>query len=218
MRRIAAFALVVAASAACTTTRSQPTPAAAQAPAPPASAKIQTTAEANRASIEGAAEAPLRDLNVLRTKIPDVLLDAIADPYARPPRTGRSNKAQCAQLLRLVAPLDEALGPDLDNPGKKDEGLLYRGKETALGMMAGAASDVIPFRSWVRKLSGAERHDRLVQNAISAGAVRRAYLKGLGEAHGCDPPATPSHILTEGAAEQKAELQKPRFKPAYPIR
>ena len=47
----------------------------------------------------------------------------------------------------------------------------------------------IPFRGVVRKLSGAESHDRLVQSAIIAGNVRRAYLKGLGEARGCMPPA-----------------------------
>ena len=47
------------------------------------------------------------------------------------------------------------------------------------GLSSGAASDVIPFRGWIRKLSGAERHDKYVQAAITAGAVRRAYLKGL---------------------------------------
>jgi hypothetical protein len=63
----------------------------------------------------------------------------------------------------------------------------------ALGAVASAAQDMIPMRGWVRKLTGAERHDRLVQSAVASGAVRRAYLKGLGEARGCDPPATPQH-------------------------
>jgi hypothetical protein len=72
----------------------------------------------------------------------------------------------------------------------------------------------------VRKLSGAERHDHFVQNAIVAGAVRRAYLKGLGEAHGCDPPGTPSHVLTAEVEEARAAAPAPedRFKPRYPIR
>jgi hypothetical protein len=64
----------------------------------------------------------------------------------------------------------------------------------------------------VRKLSGAERHDRFVQAAINGGAVRRAYLKGLGEAHGCQPPAAPSHQLTG------AEVPTQEMKPRYPIR
>jgi hypothetical protein len=53
------------------------------------------------------------------------------------------------------------------------------------------AEGLIPFRGWVRKLSGAERHSRLVAEAVAAGMTRRAYLKGLGQAQGCLPPAAP---------------------------
>ncbi len=52
----------------------------------------------------------------------------------------------------------------------------------------------------MRKLSGAEKHDSLVQHAMASGAIRRAYLKGLGEARGCDPPATPQHLAKPAAA------------------
>jgi len=38
-------------------------------------------------------------------------------------------------------------------------------------------------------------------------------LKGLGEARGCPPPATPSHILT-GTTEVRTQEMKPR----YPVR
>jgi hypothetical protein len=50
----------------------------------------------------------------------------------------------------------------------------------------------------------------MVQNAITSGAVRRAYLKGLGEAHSCDPPATPSHEK-DGSAPPVD-----KFRPFYP--
>jgi hypothetical protein len=173
---------------------------------PDGSPKVQTTGEANRQSIKGAAEAPLRDLNLLRTKIPPVLLQAMADPYQRP--TGKS----CQLLASLVQPLNDALGADLDAPEPDADDLLGRGKTTTFGLMAGAAQDVIPFRGWLRKLSGAERHDRYVQAAITAGAVRRAYLKGLGEAKGCDPPATPSHQLAGAPVIDQA------MKPKFPIR
>ena len=201
MRRIFALPLLALALGvgACTTTRSD------------GAAQIQTTDEAKRENVEGAVSAPLRDLNVLRTKIPNVLLQAIADPYERPPRGLRVTKAaQCGQLNELIQPLDEALGDDLDLPPKEEGGIDERG--TTLGLVASAASDVIPFRGWVRKLTGAERHDKLVQQAILAGAVRRAYLKGLGEARGCDPPATPSHVRAGTPPPQ--ETRGPR----YPIR
>jgi hypothetical protein len=167
--------------------------------------KVETTPEANRSGVKGVAESPLRDLNVLRTKIPAVLLQSMADPYARP------GAGRCTDLLDALGPLDDALGDDLDAPSQKREGMVDKGKTTALTVASGAASDVIPFRGWIRKLSGAEQHDRYVQAAITAGAVRRAYLKGLGEAKGCNPPATPSHELAGAPVIEQA------MKPKYPI-
>jgi hypothetical protein len=171
------------------------------------SAKVQTSTEASRESVTGAVATPLRDLNVLRTKIPDVLLQATADPYARPANT------RCQTLVSLIRPLNEALGADLDLPPLDEDDLLGQGREGALGAMAAVvASEAIPFRGWVRRLTGAERHDQLVQQAITAGAVRRAYLKGLGEARGCNPPATPSHELAGSPAPVQG------FKPRFPTR
>ena len=167
---------------------------------------ILTPAEANRAGIGGAVSAPLRDVNVLRTKIPAVLLTAVAEPYARPTDLG------CAGIVSEVRSLNEALGPDLDlQTPKEKKGIKERGGDMALGMVADTAQDVIPFRGWVRKLTGAERHDKLVGQAILAGQVRRAYLKGLGEARGCNPPGTPAH-LAETPEPPKQELE-----PKFPI-
>ena len=169
------------------------------------SPRVQTTSDANREDIQGAVAAPLRDVNVLRTKIPEVLLEALADPYARPKRLN------CQILTDMVQPLDDALGPDLDHPPGPGDSLGEQGRDGALGFVAGAASDVIPFRSWVRKLTGAERHDKLVQQSIMAGAVRRGYLKGLGESRGCHPPATPMHKAEPPpVVSQKI---KPRYSP-----
>jgi hypothetical protein len=171
------------------------------------SQQIQTTSQANEANMSGAVSAPLRDVNVLRTKIPDILLQSMADPYGRPPA-----RATCPQLAALIQPLEDVLGPDLDAPAPDEDDLMQRGHTTAVGAMAGLTTDVIPFRGWVRKLSGAEQHDHLVQSAIVAGAVRRAYLKGLGEAKGCNWPATPSHELAGAPVIDQS------MKPKYPIR
>jgi hypothetical protein len=220
MRRIACLVLTAALAGAANaqTTTARPPPTSAASP-PPASGKVQTTDEANRESIAGAAESPLRDLNLVRTKIPLVLLDATADPYKRPAFGARANrKADCTLLTQLVRPLNDALGADLDAPSRDQDDLLEKGRGAALGVAASFASDTIPFRGWVRQLSGAERHDRIVQAAIIAGAVRRGYLKGLGEARGCDPPATPSHELTAVRAAEKANPPRSRFEPRYPIR
>jgi len=187
MRRLLPFVLVLPLLAACAS-KGEPPPQ-----------KIQTTSDANKDGFDGAVSAPLRDMNLLRTKIPPVLLEAMADPYARPRRPS------CDTLIAMVTPLDVALGEDVDrHPPEEDEDLMDRGKRmagsAAFGAMASAAQDLIPMRGWVRKLSGAEKHDRLVQTAMASGAIRRAYLKGLGEARGCNPPATPQHLATPAAA------------------
>ena len=194
MRVVLLLIPALALLAACTTERKDGSP------------QIQTTNEANRESVGGAVASPLRDVNVLRTKIPEVLLGAMADPYARPaPNT-------CARITALILPLNGALGADLDEVPTDEDDLVHRGNGAVLGAVASAASGAIPFRGWVRQLSGAEKHDNLVNAAITAGAVRRAYLKGLGETHGCFPPATPSHA--------KASLPPPPDpnKPKYPIK
>lgn len=142
------------------------------------------------------ASTPLSDLNLVRTKIPPVLLVAQKNPYAIPADQG------CAALAEELKALDVALGADLDAPlDPNDPGLAQRGAEfvgdAAWGVVRGAAEGVVPFRSWVRKLTGADKHAKTVAAAISAGVVRRAYLKGLGQAAGCEPPAAPRRRETE---------------------
>lgn len=170
------------------------------------SPKVQTTSQAKRENLTGAVAAPLRDVNVLRTKIPPILLEAMADPYQRP------NPSTCAGILAALTPLNYALGADLDEPATDEDDIMERGRDAGLGAMASVASSVIPFRGWVRQLTGAERHDSLVSAAITAGAVRRAYMKGLGETKGCPPPATPSHVMTGTPVPVQG------MKPRYPIR
>jgi hypothetical protein len=170
---------------------------------------IQTSADASRANVAGAVATPLRDVNLLRTKVPVQLLEALAEPYARPADTG------CAAIVAQVRALDEALGPDLDAQKieeARNKKMAQAAERGAYGLIAGAAEDVIPFRGWVRKLTGAERHDRMVGNAIGAGRVRRAYLKGLGESRGCNPPGTPAHL-----AETPEPISQ-RIEPTYPIK
>lgn len=130
-----------------------------------------------------AAAIPLNDLNLVRADIPPVLQAAHKAPYAVPPSTA------CDALAVDVQALDAVLGADLDvATPPSDPGLIERGTSSAL---RSAAESVVPFRGWVRKLSGAERYERSVGAAIAAGTVRRAYLKGLAQAWGCQPPAAP---------------------------
>lgn len=146
--------------------------------------------DSTSSKIGAAVTAPLEDLNLVRTKIPCVLIEAQASPYRHP------DDPTCDNLATEITALDAALGPDLDALATDEEsGMLARGGalvgDSAIGALRGSASGVIPFSGWVRKLTGAERHSKEVAGAIAAGIVRRAYLKGLGEAQGCETPAAP---------------------------
>ena len=57
---------------------------------------------------------PLDDLNLRRTEIPPVLIDASRDPY------GARNMEQCGAIAWEVSALNEALGPDMDEPPLPD--------------------------------------------------------------------------------------------------
>ena len=151
-----------------------------------------TAGDTARDGVGGAVAAPLHDINVLRTKIPPALLAARDAPYARP------KSMSCAALADEIGPLDAALGADLDRPKPaRDTDAVDRDALAAGGLavdaMKGAAEGLIPFRGWVRRLTGAERHDKLVRQAVSAGTVRRAYLKGVGLSKGCKPPSAPAN-------------------------
>ena len=140
-------------------------------------------AERTGAAAEKAATTPLSDLNIVRADIPPVLAAAQKAPYAAP-----ADKS-CGALGADIQALGALLGADLDTaPSDRSPSLIERGATDAL---RSTAEGVIPFRGWVRKLSGAERYSREVAAAIAAGTIRRAYLKGVGGAAGCDAPAAP---------------------------
>lgn len=156
--------------------------------------------------IAQAVTSPLTDLNLLREKIPLVLIEAQKSPYLPPA------DLTCAGLSDAVRKLDVALGPDLDVPKPPVTPALLERSTSAVGDAAfdalkGAAEGVVPFRRWIRKLTGAERHSKEVASAIAAGVVRRSFLKGIGQNLGCEPPAAPllQEVPTDpGTAESGA--------------
>jgi len=148
---------------------------------------LTACASSSQDKVANAATTPLSDLNVVRADIPDVLRAAAAAPYAMPA------DASCAGLTAGIRALDEVLGPDLDSPpSPNNPGLLERGEGAATDAFQRTAEGVVPFRGWIRKLSGAERYSRHVAAAITAGGVRRGFLKGLVLARACPMPPAPA--------------------------
>jgi len=145
---------------------------------------LAACAAPEKVRVTEAATTPLSDLNLVHARIPAVLADAQKGPYVTPV------DQSCGALLAEVRSLDEVLGADLDAPASaSNPGLIERGSaavgNAAVGAIKGAAQGVVPYRSWVRKLSGAERYSKEVSAAIAAGTIRRAFLKGVSVARGC---------------------------------
>jgi hypothetical protein len=137
-----------------------------------------------------AATSPLTDLGIRKEDIPAILSKAQENPYLMP--AGQS----CVAIAREIHELDEALGPDYDAPAAKNEESFMEkasdvAEDQAVGAVQRTAEGLIPFRSWVRKLSGAEKHARQVSACVAAGTARRAFLKGLAASQHCSLPEVP---------------------------
>lgn len=170
--------------------------------APALAATDQGTMQ-QRDTFRDAATAPLEDLNLKRKSIPPVLQRAVADPY------DVTGLTRCEPIAAEIGRLDAALGPDLDEAPPPDN--RSKGKKVADAAYGAGVSgvrdttqDVLPFRGWVRKLTGAAKHDKAVAKAIQSGSVRRGYLKGVGMRMNCAPPAAPSWFVPVETKPQPA--------------
>lgn len=144
----------------------------------------------------GAVQSPLEDIGLKRQPIPYKLETIMQDPYAK------LTPMNCPKISSEVFALNQLLGPDMgiapgDTPSvlgipmpswQKRGEYMQKGSELTQQQAADAVRgqvDVIPYRGWVRKISGAERHAKHVEQAYEAGRLRRAYLKGLALVLGC---------------------------------
>jgi hypothetical protein len=149
-----------------------------------ASAALAACSTTDQSKVSTAVTTPLTDLNLVNAPIPEALAAAQRAPYAMPA------DSDCKALATEIKTLDEVLGADLDAPQSEvNRSLLERGSDltsaAAVGALQRTAEGVIPFRGWVRKLSGAERYSTRVAAAITAGGIRRGFLKGMRASKGC---------------------------------
>jgi len=143
---------------------------------------------------------PITDLNLKKDPIPELLLEAQKDPYAT------KGLKTCSQYAAEVKKYDAILGTDYDIATPEDR-RINAGK-----VAQSVVGSFIPFRGVIREVSGASKHQREFQDAILAGMMRRAFLKGMGLKLGCAYPARPADAATKARiaalAEQKAQEDK----------
>ena len=148
----------------------------------------ETLATPNDVSAADVAATPAADLNLKRTEIPALLTAAIEEPYSL------RGMGSCRRLVTAIGELDAVLGDDVDMPTED-------GKRVRPGHVArSVVGNFIPFEGLIREISGANGHDRRLQSAIAAGAARRSFLKGTGQARGC---AYPARSATAGLGLQR---------------
>jgi hypothetical protein len=145
-------------------------------------AKSKAEADAGFDSRVGSAiTSPLSDFNLMRTEIPAVLISARKAPYAFPADAG------CIWFTTEIQGLNFVLGPDLDDVKLDADGNVVERElgNATVNALKSFTEGFVPFRAWVRRLTGADSHAREVAAAGMAGIVRRSYLKGVAHAKAC---------------------------------
>jgi len=144
-----------------------------------------------RRGVTGAASIPLRDVGLMRPEIP-LLLRNLQYPYAT------ASLSNCAAVAHEISQLDAVLGPESYQPGPNRNVWDRSGdfvEDQAIQAAENTAEDLIPFRSWVRRISGANRAERDALRAVANGQQRRTFLRGYGASLGCPniiPPPPPA--------------------------
>jgi len=144
-----------------------------------------------RRGVTGAASIPLRDVGLMRPEIP-LLLRNLQYPYST------ATLSNCAAVTHEISQLDAVLGPESYQPGPNRNIWDRSGdfvEDQTIQAAENTASDLIPFRSWVRRISGASRAERDALRAVANGQQRRTFLRGYGASLGCPsiiPPPPPA--------------------------
>lgn len=146
---------------------------------------LDVNAQGTKAAAFSAALTPFEDIGLRKRKIPEMLKMLSENPYATPATI------TCDGVKTELADLTLILGPDYDEAKKQQTALSARDQmmEDGGNMLSDAfvglvrsQTDIIPLRSIVRRLTGASSHEKKVAQAVEAGKLRRAYLKGIAHA------------------------------------
>jgi hypothetical protein len=141
-------------------------------------ASAQSAVAQEQVSVSDVATTPLSDLNLKKDEIPAILVTSRELPYSL------AGMTRCSAITNEIAQLNAVLGDDIDI--SRDDG----GSNISVGSAAQSViRSLIPFGGLIRELSGAGGHERKWNEAIYAGSVRRAFLKGIGQQRGCKYPA-----------------------------
>jgi hypothetical protein len=130
--------------------------------------------------------------------VPQLLKDIKADPYKAP------GNPVCDTVPLEIREISDLIGPDLDAQATSDDrSLASRGADVARGL--------VPYRGVVRFVTGANKKDEELHEAIMAGYARRGFLRGVQMNLKCHPEPTP---VADPAPAAKPAKKARRAKPS----
>lgn len=164
-------------------------------------ASAQTVVSPPNVTAGDVVSTPLDTLNIRKDEIPSILIAAREDSYSL------AGLRTCRAIGAEIVQLDAVLGPDIDVAIDKtrDE---KRGN-TVGNVAKSVLGSFIPFGGVIREVSGAAGRERQWQVALYAGASRRAFLKGYGQARGCRYPARAATAAQAAALQAAATAGTP---------
>lgn len=166
-----------------------------------APALAQTAVSQEKVTAGDVVTKPLSDLNIKKDEVPEILVTARDKPY------DLTGLKRCPAISAAIANLDEVLGDDIDVA--RDDG----NATIDMGNLAkSVVGSLIPFGGVIREISGANAQQRKWQEAIYAGSVRRAYLKGVGQQRGCAYPARAATAKDAAAVHAARDAAKAKEK------
>ncbi len=134
-------------------------------------------------------------LGLTGADVPPLLAAIKADPYKAPAAPA------CDTVPAEILAINRVLGPDLDTPPPE------AGKESLTQKSEGVARSLVPYGGVVRFVTGANKKDKELRDAVVAGYARRGFLRGLEANLKCHPDPAP---------EAKPPAAHPKPKPAKP--
>ncbi len=109
------------------------------------------------------------------TDIPPLLQQVQQDPYKAPAAPA------CQTVPAEIRELTKVIGPDFNSASvAKEESLTERS--------AGVARGLIPYGGVVRFVTGADKKDQALREALAAGYARRGFLRGVSMNLNCSAP------------------------------
>lgn len=135
-------------------------------------------------------------LGLTGADVPRLLKDIKAAPYRAP------DAPACLTVPYELTEIDDLLGPDIDGQAEHQEkSLTDRGIQAARGL--------VPYGGVVRFVTGANKKDQELREAVMAGYARRGYLRGVEFNLKCAPdPPPPAPDPDPAKPKPKAAAKK----------